>query len=87
MSSGQPARTDEEILSALERWLVRKTDKDEILITLMFPDQDRKVSYTFRQILEEVRNKTEIGNRLVTKLKEMAGQHDCDIIEFIDSST
>ena len=85
MTSDQPERTDEEILAALERWLKRVENPDDTMIGFnMAPE--RKRAYTFREAVQEVRNKTEFGEKLVSRLKKIAETHDRDIIEFIDGS-
>ncbi len=72
-------RTEGEIIAALERWLKRIENPDHIMLGVS------QKSYTFKEILQEVKNKTEIGKKILTTLKKMAKSHDRDIIELIES--
>ncbi len=82
MNPENPAKTDEEILAALERWLKRIQDPNDVMIGF-----NAGKKYTFREAVREVRNKTKFGEKLIAGLKKIAETHGRDIIEFIDSST
>jgi|GEM_PF-6789536 len=75
-------RTEEEIFAALDRWLKRIPNPEEMLYAI---PGSAKIS--FAQAVREVRAKTEFGNRWLAQLKDMADRHGIDIIEFIDSVT
>ena len=72
-------RTEGEIIAALERWLKRVENPDHMAIGFS------EKSYTFKEIVQEVKNKTEFGKKILATLEKIAKSHDRDIIEFIDS--
>ncbi len=74
-------RTDEEILSALERWLKRIPNPEEMI--LIIPSGGRQL--TFSEALREIKNNTTLGKKWLEKLKNIAGRHEQDIVKFIDS--
>ena len=78
-------RTDEEILAALERWLKRVDNPNDVMIGFSIKHGGRK-TYTFAETLQEVRNKTEFGRKLLAKLKRISENHGIDVIKFIDNA-
>lgn len=75
-------RTEAEIMEALDRWLKRIPNPDDMMYAI---PGGAKIS--FAQALREVKAHTEFGKKWLAQLKDMADRHSIDIIEFIDSIT
>lgn len=82
----RPERTDEEILEALERWLKRVKDPESIMIGIHPKGSGGKL-YSFNQVVQEVRNKTDFGKKWLISLRDNAEKHGSDVIAFIDKFT
>ncbi len=75
-------RTDEEIIAAWERWILRHPQADRVAVSI------GSEQYTSREVVEALKAGDELLTRIfVGNLKKYAIENGLDPVEVIDSKT